>query len=204
MSRYRWLASQWNKIPFTKPIHPVRASPTRCWLDCLLRPRTQRPARSCPISHSANGLLRCGLTTFKTPRPQKYGQARRSLHRRQRTGTCPDRPLWNAGPRACAVTAAIRQRVGLHVSQVYRVGSRLRIAPGVHHAALTAAKCSVRLFPHHPSNSSRAISHSASSGSHKSSGGLKSQSSGPPCSASPPADTTTCRVRYPCSSYSKK
>lgn len=27
MSRYRGLASQWNKSPFTKPIHPVRASP---------------------------------------------------------------------------------------------------------------------------------------------------------------------------------
>lgn len=57
---------------------------------------------------------------------------------------CPDRPLRDAGLRACAALAAIRQRVGLHVSQLHRAGARLRATLGVHHAALPAAKRDAR------------------------------------------------------------
>ena len=57
-----------------------------------------------------------------------------------RPGACPDHPLRHAGPGSRAVPAEVRQRPGLHQSQLHAPGPQLRPEARVHHAALPAAE----------------------------------------------------------------
>ena len=55
-------------------------------------------------------------------------------------GACPDCPFWHAGTRAGTIPAAQRQWLGVHQPQLHGPGARLWPAPGIHHAALSAAE----------------------------------------------------------------
>ena len=55
-------------------------------------------------------------------------------------GASADRSVRHAGARSGAVSAAIRQWLGLHESELHGTGSQLRFEAGIHHAALPAAE----------------------------------------------------------------
>jgi len=65
---------------------------------------------------------------------------RQGLHGEQCLGACIDRPVRHAGARPGALLASIRQWARFYQPKLYRPGSWVRTAPGVHHATLPAAK----------------------------------------------------------------